>query len=70
MKDKEPPTPNEPKEPAVPFQVPMSIIRCVAYSISFAALIIPFVEDTRQLICGGLILGWFAGLLNGIKNKS
>jgi hypothetical protein len=69
MKEKEPPTPNEPKEPVIPIRIPMTIIRWLSYSICFFALLIPFNHTVWQWICGALILGWFAGMLNAIINK-
>lgn len=56
-------------EPGLPVKIPLSIVRWLAYSICFACLLIPFVQDTRQMMCGGLAFGWFAGLLNAIASK-
>ncbi|HEX2682697.1 MAG TPA: hypothetical protein VHL77_02120 [Ferruginibacter sp.] len=69
MKDKIIPPETEPKEPSLPLKVPMSIIRWLVYSIIFSLLVLPFVVGVWQVMCGGMILGFFAGLLNGIKNK-
>lgn len=57
------------KEPGLPVNIPLGIVRWVAYTICFSFLLIPFVTNRWQIICGGLILGWFAGLLNVIANK-
>lgn len=56
-------------EPGLPVNIPFSIVRWFAYAICFSFLLIPFVNDRWQMLCGGLILGWFAGLLNSIANK-
>lgn len=70
MKSKEPPTPNDVKnEPVLPVGVPMSIIRWLVYSLLFWLLLLAFPLTPWQRVCGALILGWFAGLLNAIKNK-
>jgi hypothetical protein len=57
------------QEPRLPISIPMSIIRWAVYTLMFTLLIIPFVQDTRQMICGGLILGHFASQLNALINK-
>lgn len=70
MKDKPTVPPSQiVKEPAIPLRIPYTIIRWLVYSICFACLIIPFIQDTRQMMCGGMILGWFAGMLNALINK-
>jgi hypothetical protein len=60
---------DKPIEPGLPINIPFSIVRWIVYTICFAFLLIPFVNDRLQMICGGLILGWFASLLNAIANK-
>lgn len=68
-KPKEPPTPNGVKEPGLPINVPLSIVRWIAYSICFAGLLIPMTKEPWQIANGGLILGWFASQLNALINK-
>jgi len=69
MKEKEPPTPNEVKDPAIPLSTFMPIVRWLVYTTVFFILLIPFQHTTAQWICGALILGWFASQLNAIINK-
>lgn len=69
MKEKEPPTHNEAKEPAIPLSTFVPIARWLMYSAAFFLLLIPFKHTVGQWICGALILGWFAGMLNAIINK-
>jgi hypothetical protein len=69
MKDK--PTKEEQAErvPTIPVHVPMNIVRWMVYSGCFFLLLWPFFLPRGQWICGAMILGWFAGLLNAIANK-
>lgn len=53
----------------IPFSLPLSVVRWFFYSICFGNLLIPFGLTPWQLICGGLILGWFASQLNALINK-
>lgn len=53
----------------IPFSLPLSIVRWFFYSICFANLLIPFRLTPWQMVCGGLILGWFASQLNALINK-
>lgn len=72
MKPKDPRTPNEPKEPAIPVKVPVSVARWLLYDICFLVLLLPFRMAPLthwQWVCGAMILGWFAGLLNAIAYK-
>jgi len=60
-------------EPGLPVKIPMSIIRWILYSFVFMLLLVPFVSGTDhdgpKAASGGLMLGWFASLLNAIANK-
>lgn len=60
-------------EPGLPVKIPLSIIRWLLYSLTFMLLLVPFVSgaanDGPKAVCGGLILGWFASLLNAIASK-
>jgi hypothetical protein len=53
----------------LPIKIPMNVIRWLVYSACFFTLLIPFNHTIWQWICGALILGWFAGMLNAIINK-
>ena len=63
------PKEQEVKRPGLPVLIPTHIVRWAAYSVMFMLLAIPFVDDTRQLACAGLILGHFASQLNALINK-
>jgi hypothetical protein len=60
-------------EPGLPVKIPLSIIRWLLYSFAFMLLLTPIVSGTNhdgpKAACGGLILGWFASLLNAIASK-
>lgn len=60
-------------EPGLPIKIPLSIVRWILYSFAFMVLLAPFVSgsdhDGPKAACGGMILGWFAGLLNAIASK-
>lgn len=64
-----PPSQTIREEPMLPIKIPMNIVRWLIYSACFFTLLIPFKHTTWQWICGALILGWFAGMLNAIINK-
>jgi hypothetical protein len=72
MKPKEPPTPNAAKEPGIPVQVPISIIRWLSYSLFIGALLAPGMKVmTWQLWLGlSLTVGHISGQLNAIINKT
>jgi hypothetical protein len=53
----------------VKVHVPVNIIRWIIYSGCFYVLLIPFTLTLWQNAGAALITGWFAGLLNGIKNE-
>jgi hypothetical protein len=57
------------EEPGLPVNIPFSIVRWFAYAICFSFLLIPFVNERWQMLCGGLILGWFASQLNALIHK-
>lgn len=59
----------EQKKEGLPVIVPVSIIRWLFYSAGFVLLLLPFSTNTRELACGGLILGHFASQLNALINK-
>lgn len=56
-------------EPGLPVKIPLSIVRWLAYSFCFACLLTPIFLNEAKQICGGLIIGWFASLLNAIASK-
>lgn len=68
-KPKELPTPNQTKDPGLPIHVPLSWLRWFCYSVVFAVLLIPFLVNIWQLMCGALILGQFASQLNALIKK-
>lgn len=39
------------------------------YSLMFMILLIPFTDFSFKTLCGGLIFGFFAGLINDIIEK-
>ena len=45
------------------------ITQLVIYSAIFVILLIPFSLTVSKTISGGIILGFFAGILNAIKNN-
>lgn len=53
----------------VPMKDVVNIIRWLTYALCFGLLLLPFHLNIWQNLCGALILGWFASLLNGIKNE-
>lgn len=72
MKHREDTPPPETKENGAPITLPMTLIRWIIYSIVFWGLLSPFFLNRMTVgewICGALILGWFAGMLNAIINK-
>jgi len=71
MKPKEPPTPNAAKEPGIPVQVPISIIRWLSYSLFIGALLAPGMKVmTWQLWMGvSFVLGHISSQLNAVINK-
>jgi F0F1-type ATP synthase assembly protein I len=48
-------------------ELKQNLITMGIYTIFFGLLLIPFVTTVMQAICGGLILGFFAGLLNDLR---
>lgn len=64
-------TPGIVKEPALP--IPWRVVRFVLYSFVFMLLLVPFIagapHDGARVVCGGIILGWFASQLNALINK-
>lgn len=69
MKDRVDTPAPEPKDPTLPIKIPMTLVRWLVYSVCFFLLLTPFRHTVAQWICGALILGWFAGMLNAIINK-
>ncbi len=67
--------PEEKKEvkPGLRVHIPVNIIRWLAYAVAFFVLLIPFYGSGKLLvwewICGALILAWFAGQLNEVKEN-
>lgn len=53
----------------VKVNVPVSILRWLAYSFCFACLLIPMTRHPWQIANGGFILGWFASQLNALIHK-
>lgn len=73
-KVKEPPTPNGVKEPGLPINVPLSIVRWIGYSLLFSGLTsgllgIPVSLTINQWVGISLILGHFASQLNALIKK-
>lgn len=51
------------------FERALNFVRWLIYSIIFSTLLIPFCSDNWQIVTGGIILGFFAGLLNEINSN-
>ncbi len=46
-----------------------NLIQWLIYSIIFSILLIPFTDFTVKTLSLGIILGFFAGILNDIRTK-
>ena len=46
-----------------------NLIQWICYSLMFMILLIPFLGITLKLLSGGIILGFFGGILNNIRTK-
>lgn len=65
-----PPSQTIKEETVIPLKAIVPIVRWIVYSFCFFLLLLPFfAPNGARCVCGGAILGWFAGMLNAIINK-
>lgn len=46
-----------------------NLIQWLVYSVMFMILLTPFTGITLQTLTGGIILGFFGGILNDIRSR-
>jgi len=68
--EKKPESKDVKKEPALPVQIPLSILRWILYSIFMFLLLLPVPLTLLQAVCMSLLLGHFSGQLNALRAKS
>ena len=57
------------KQPMTEKNLTKNLSQWAIYSLIFMILLIPFTEITLKTLTGGIILGFFAGILNAINSK-